>query len=70
MTDSEGRVDRDAAVVGIAAGAEQGAYHTVLVGWAAGTVIEDAEEGLRLNLHCEGSGGRLDAGTGWAQGPG
>lgn len=70
MTDSEGRVDRDAAVIGIAASAEQGAYYTVLVRWAAGTVIKDAEEGLRLDLHCEGGGGRLNASTGWAQWPG
>jgi len=60
VPDSKRGVDCDGGVIGIAAGAEEGAYYAGLVRRSAGTVVEDAEEGLRLNDNGEGGGRGLD----------
>lgn len=69
MADGEGRVDCDGGVVGVATSAEKGADYAVLAGGATGAVVEDAEEGLWLDLDCEGGGVGLEADAGWAERP-
>lgn len=46
MADGEGGVYDDLGFVGIGASSQQGADDSLLVGWAAGAVVEDGEEGL------------------------
>lgn len=46
MADGEGGVYDDLGFVGIGASSQQGADDSLLVGWAAGAVVEDGEKGL------------------------
>ncbi len=53
MPYSEGGMNRYGRIVGIGAGAKEGANYPGLIWWSARGMVENGEESLGLDYHCE-----------------